>query len=51
MLLGSNTQRKLHIARSHEKEIASFVGSKNVSHIESGHSVNMLWFWHSAAIT
>lgn len=43
MPLGSNVQRKFYIARNHEEEITSFIESKNVSYIESGHSINMLW--------
>lgn len=36
MPLGYNVQRKFYIARDHEKEITSFMESRNVSYIKSG---------------
>lgn len=46
MPLGSSLQRKLYIARNHEKEVSGFLDfleSKDVSHSESGYSINTLW--------
>lgn len=45
MPVGSNMQWKLYIARNHEKEINSFMESKNVLDIESG------LLWHLTDIT